>query len=154
ASGSRRDRRDPRYAGLSLRSQHRPYGRWEDRGSHPPERSPRPARSGARPSSTRGGIRMKRYTLLVIGILAALWATFSIVRTQPRRERTDPPTPPPISDFSETVAAVGLVEASTENISVGTPLSEVVASVFVSAGQTVKRNDPLFDLDTRHLRAD
>ncbi|HEY8151869.1 MAG TPA: biotin/lipoyl-binding protein [Vicinamibacteria bacterium] len=59
-----------------------------------------------------------------------------------------------MSDFPSTVAAVGLVEASTENISVGTPLAGVVAKVFVTAGQMVKAGDPLFELDARHLRAD
>ena len=51
---------------------------------------------------------MKRFILPAIGILAAVWATYSVVRTQPRRAPTDPPAPPPISDFKDTVAAVGL----------------------------------------------
>ncbi len=97
---------------------------------------------------------MKRLVLPLVGLLAAFWATFSIARTQPRREATLPPTQPPVSDFQDTVAAVGLVEASTENISVGSPLSAVVAKVFVTAGQTLKRGDPLFELDSRHLHAD
>ena len=97
---------------------------------------------------------MKRLILPFIGILAALWATFSVARTQPRRQRTEPPAPPPVSDFPNTVAAVGLVEASTENISVGSPLDGVVARVFVTAGNLVKAGDPLFELDTRQLRAD
>jgi multidrug efflux pump subunit AcrA (membrane-fusion protein) len=59
-----------------------------------------------------------------------------------------------MSDYSDTVAAVGLVEASTENISVGTPLAGVVTRVFVTAGQTVRGDEPLFELDTRQLRAD
>jgi HlyD family secretion protein len=97
---------------------------------------------------------MKRLVLPLVGVLATLWATFSIARTHPRRESTQPPAPPPLSDFPSTVAAVGLVEASTENISVGTPLPGVVAKVFVTAGQMVKAGDPLFELDARHLRAD
>ena len=97
---------------------------------------------------------MKRLILPLVGLLAAFWATFSIARTQPRRERTEPPARPPVSDFANTVAAVGLVEASTENISIGSPLAAIVARVFVTAGQTVKEGDPLFELDTRHLRAD
>src|SRR5262249_39055096 len=46
------------------------------------------------------------------------------------------------------------VEARTENISIGSSLSGVVARVFVTAGQSVKTGEPLFDLDIRHLRAD
>jgi multidrug efflux pump subunit AcrA (membrane-fusion protein) len=97
---------------------------------------------------------MKRFILPLIGILAALWAAYSVVRTQPRRDPTDPPASPAVSDFKETVAAVGLIEASTENISVGTPLAGVVVRVFVTAGQSVKGGDPLFELDTRQLRAE
>ena len=97
---------------------------------------------------------MKRFVLPVIGVLAAVWAAYSVVRTQPHRAPTDPPSPPPISDFKDTIAAVGLIEASTENIWVGTPLAGVVEHVFVTAGQTVRRGDPLFELDTRQLRAE
>ena len=97
---------------------------------------------------------MKRFALPLIGILAALWATYSVARTAPRRHRTNPPAAAPISDFSRTVAAVGLVEANSENIAIGTPLGGVVSQIFVSVGQSVKTGDPLFVLDTRQLRAD
>jgi len=97
---------------------------------------------------------MKRLILPLIGILAASWAGYSVVRTQPRRTPTDPPTPPAISEYAETVAAVGLIEASTENIWVGTPLGGVVVRVRVTAGQSVGIGDPLFELDTRQLRAE
>jgi multidrug efflux pump subunit AcrA (membrane-fusion protein) len=97
---------------------------------------------------------MNRFILPIIGVLAAVWAAFSVARTHPRRTSTDPPSPPPVSGFANTVAAVGLIEASTENISIGTPLSGVVASVFVAAGDVVKAGDPLFRLDVRHVHAE
>jgi HlyD family secretion protein len=97
---------------------------------------------------------MKRFVLPVVGVLAALWATFSIARTMPRRESTAPPALPPITDFPSTVAAVGLVEASTENISVGSPLPAVVTRVFVTPGQMVDAGEPLYELDLRQLRAE
>ena len=97
---------------------------------------------------------MKRFLLPIIGILSALWAAYSVARTTPHRHRTSPPGPPPVSDFSRTVAAVGLVEANSENIAIGTPLSGVVSQIFVSVGQSVKTGDPLFVLDTRQLQAD
>jgi multidrug resistance efflux pump len=52
------------------------------------------------------------------------------------------------------VAAVGLVESSTENIAIGTPLSNVVTEVPAIAGRSVKAGDALFRLDDRHLRAE
>jgi HlyD family secretion protein len=97
---------------------------------------------------------MKRFILPIIGIVAALWAAYSVARTTPRRHATNPPAAAPVSDFSRTVAAVGLIEANSENIAVGTPLPGVVDKVFVSVGQSVKEGDPLFVLDTRQLRAD
>jgi hypothetical protein len=87
---------------------------------------------------------MKRLILPLIGILAAVWAAYSVVRAQPRRERTDPPAPPAVSDFTHTVAAVGLIEASTENISVGTPLAGVVVRVLVTLLGGVARNSTHF----------
>ena len=97
---------------------------------------------------------MKRFILPALALVAALWAAYSVARTQPRRIPTTPPEPPPVTDFTDTVAAVGLVEASTENISIGTPLAGVIAKVFVTAGQTVRSGQPLFEVDTRQLRAD
>jgi multidrug efflux pump subunit AcrA (membrane-fusion protein) len=97
---------------------------------------------------------MKRFILPAIGVLTAVWSAYSVVRTQPHRTPTDPPAPPAVSDFADTIAAVGLIEASTENIWVGTPLGGVVERVFVTAGQTVRRGEPLFELDTRQLRAE
>jgi multidrug efflux pump subunit AcrA (membrane-fusion protein) len=97
---------------------------------------------------------MRRFILPLIGILAAAWAAYAIVHTTTHRESTIPPSPPPVSDFRDTVAAVGLVEASTENIAIGTSLSGIVPKVFVGAGDAVRAGDPLFELDTRQLRAE
>jgi HlyD family secretion protein len=78
----------------------------------------------------------------------------SVVRSQPRHETNLPPSPPPVSPYVHTVAAEGLVESSSENISIGTPLSDVVTAVPVVVGQKVKAGDPLFKLDDRQLQAD
>jgi multidrug resistance efflux pump len=90
--------------------------------------------------------------LLALGLLA--FAVYHVLGAQ----RT-PPRPPPVveparSPFARTVAASGLVEAQTENISVGTHLPGVVAEVHVKVGQQVKKGDPLFRLDDRHLQAE
>lgn len=97
---------------------------------------------------------MRRFTLPILGVLSALWAAYSVARTAPRRHRTDPPTAPPASDFAKTVAAVGLIEANSENIAIGTPLSGVATRIFVRVGDSVRAGDPLFVLDTRQLQAD
>lgn len=97
---------------------------------------------------------MKRTILPLIAFLALSFGVISVVRSQPRHETNLPPSPPPVPPFAHVVAAEGLVEASSENISIGTPLSEVVTAVPVVVGQRVKVGDPLFQLDDRQLQAD
>lgn len=97
---------------------------------------------------------MTRLALPSLGAVAILWAIYAIVQMYPARAATAPPVAPPVSEFAATVAAVGLVEPSSENISVGSPLAAVVTRVFVTAGDVVERGDPLFSLDVRTLNAD
>src|SRR5262249_8875797 len=97
---------------------------------------------------------MRRFLLPIRGLLPRGRASLPHRRTTPRPERTDPPAPPPASEYRDTVAAAGVIEASTENIAVGVPLSAIVPKVFVAAGDAVRAGDPLFELDTRHLRAE
>src|SRR6266511_766065 len=97
---------------------------------------------------------MKKIALPLTALVALTFGIVSVVRSQPKREPTTPPSEPPVSPFSHTVAAVGLVETSTENIAIGTPLADVVSEVFVRVNQAVNAGDPLFQLDDRHLRAE
>jgi len=90
--------------------------------------------------------------LLALGALS--FGIISVVHSQPRRVTNLPPSPPPASPYAHAVAAEGLVEASSENISIGTSLAEVVTEVPVVVGQKVKAGDPLFRLDDRQLQAD
>jgi multidrug resistance efflux pump len=96
---------------------------------------------------------MKRKILPVIAVVALALATVSIVRTQPRAQINEPPVAPPHADFEQRVAAVGLIEASSENMSIASHLPGVVEKVFVTVGQEVKAGDPLVKLDTRALEA-
>ena len=97
---------------------------------------------------------MKRFFLFGLALLAAVYAGFSMLRNHTSPEHTEPPLKPPVSDFLRTVAAVGLVESSTENIAIGTPLAGIVEKVFVEVGQKVKAGEPLFQLDIRNLTAE
>ena len=47
-----------------------------------------------------------------------------------------------------------MVEASNDNISLGTSLPGIVKTVFVKVGDRVKAGQPLFQIDDRELRAD
>jgi HlyD family secretion protein len=96
---------------------------------------------------------MRKFVIPALAVLAILFGVGMVVQNHPRRESTSPPSPPPARPFEHTVAAVGLVETSTENIAIGTPIAEIAAEVYAVVGLAVKRGDPLFKLDDRHLRA-
>lgn len=96
---------------------------------------------------------MKRWIIPIIAAFALIAGIISVLRSQPRREATTPPVQPPASAFAHNVAAVGLVETSTENIAIGSHLPGVVEKVFVTVGDPVKAGASLFKIDDRNLRA-
>ena len=68
------------------------------------------------------------------------------------------PVAPPLSQpahspYASTVAGAGLVEASSENIVVGTALPGTVERVTVKVGERVEKGVPLFVLDRRQAQA-
>jgi multidrug efflux pump subunit AcrA (membrane-fusion protein) len=97
---------------------------------------------------------MRKWILPIIAAAAFAFGFISVVHSQPRHETAVPPAPPPVSAYEHRVAAVGLVETSTENIAIGTPLADVVVEVPVTVGQSVKAGDVLFRLDDRQWRAE
>lgn len=76
-------------------------------------------------------------------------------------EKAKPPTLPtenhviyPAVPFKSYISGVGIVEASSDNISIGTPLNRIVERVFVNVGQEVKKGEVLFTLEYQDLQAD
>ncbi len=55
--------------------------------------------------------------------------------------------------FASYISGPGIIEASSENIAVGTPVSGIVAAVYVKWGDRVKNGAPLFKVDSRDLEA-
>jgi RND family efflux transporter MFP subunit len=54
--------------------------------------------------------------------------------------------------FGSYIFGSGIVEASTGNIAVGTPVSGIVTAVYVKWGERVKSGDPLFKIDSGDLK--
>jgi multidrug efflux pump subunit AcrA (membrane-fusion protein) len=92
--------------------------------------------------------------LPLLAFVALVFASGLVWKWRSVKRSTAPPSPPPTTDFLRTVSAVGLVEASTENIAVNTTVSGLVMRVYVKAGDVVKTGQPLFSLDDRDLRAE
>jgi multidrug resistance efflux pump len=96
----------------------------------------------------------RKYGLPLAALLMLFFAVYNVIQGQQQLPKLEPPVPPARSPFGAGVAGAGLVEAQTENISVGTNLPGIVTRVFVEVGRKVRQGDPLFLVDDRALKAD
>lgn len=88
--------------------------------------------------------------LLAIGGLAVAIVTV-IQGNQAPRSAASPISSPNIS-FKSYVAGAGIVEASTGNIAIGTPISGIVTEIYVKWDEQVVAGEPLFKIDDRDLQ--
>jgi RND family efflux transporter MFP subunit len=87
--------------------------------------------------------------LAVVGIGLAIAAIMLGDRTPPGASAVVNPV---VSPFATAVAGAGIVEASSENIAIGTPVSGIVTAIAVKWGDRVKSGDLLFKIDDRDLQ--
>jgi multidrug resistance efflux pump len=95
-----------------------------------------------------------KYGVPVLAGVALIFASVSVARLRPVDIKTEPSRKPPTAPFAHEVGAVGLVEASSENIAISIPVPGLVTTVYVKAGDRIKKGQPLFALDDRDLRAE
>src|SRR5579859_5086946 len=88
--------------------------------------------------------------LAVIGLAIAIFMVFRGNRTVPTAQAVVKTANAPFTSY---IFGPGIVEASTENIAIGTPVSGIVTAVYVTWGDQVKSGAPLFKVDTRDLEA-
>lgn len=92
--------------------------------------------------------------LPAVALLGVIFAVYSVVTGQRELPHAQPITEPATPKYSSYVAGAGLVEASTENIAVGTLVGGVVTEIAVKVGDQVKAGQPLFKIDDRDLQAE
>lgn len=96
---------------------------------------------------------LRKYLLPSVALAGAIVALLVVFWSQRKQPVAPIPFAPPQSPYEYSIYGSGLIEASTENISIGTPFLELIMQVFVVEGDFVKKADPLFQLDTRSLEA-
>jgi RND family efflux transporter MFP subunit len=92
----------------------------------------------------------------ILAAIAGVVAIFGIDRLQAERrlpQSGDPPLPPAPKPFAQAVSATGILEALSENVSIGVPQPGLVTEVKVKVNDAVKTGDVLFLLDDRDLLA-
>ena len=87
---------------------------------------------------------------------AGIWMMFQVIQIIHASESpTIPPPPvaPPQKPFESSIAGTGILEALSENVSIGVPQSGLVTEVAVKVSDKVKKGDPLMKIDDRELQA-
>lgn len=90
------------------------------------------------------------FYLSLIGIVLALILIRIVNAPAPERSEARAPA---VNPYKNVIAASGIVESIDRNISVGVPQSGLVTKVFVKVSDHVTQGEPLFELDSRELRA-
>jgi HlyD family secretion protein len=96
-------------------------------------------------------IRKYLLPLLALAGVALAMAVVFLGKTAPRW--SEPGMSAPRAPYASYIAGAGLIEASTGNIAVGTPISGIIVAVYVKSDDRVNPGDPLFKIDDRDLQA-
>jgi multidrug efflux pump subunit AcrA (membrane-fusion protein) len=94
-----------------------------------------------------------KYLLPVLALLGVAAAVAMVNEGNRSPSATTPIFQPAEAPFSSYIFGPGIIEASTQNIAIGTPVSGIVTDTYVKWGERVKTGAPLLKIDTRDLQA-
>jgi RND family efflux transporter MFP subunit len=98
---------------------------------------------------------MNRFLVLpFLAIIGIIFVIRTVIVGSVPQPVAAPLIAPPQSPFPRFVAGSGIIEASSENIAIASPLAGVIKGVFVKAGDRVDRDQALFALDDRDILAE
>jgi HlyD family secretion protein len=93
-----------------------------------------------------------KYMLPAVAIIGLAVAVGTVIQGDQTRLFVEPVVQSARVPFASYVAGAGMIEASTENIAIGTPVSGIVAAIYVKWSDRVNTGDPLFKIDDRDLQ--
>ncbi len=93
-----------------------------------------------------------KYMLPALAIIGLAVAISTVIQGNQTRPLAEPPVQSAKVPFASYVAGSGMIEASTENIAIGTPVSGIVVAIYVTWGDRVNAGEPLFKIDDRDLQ--
>jgi len=96
---------------------------------------------------------IRKYLLPFLAIAGLGTAIFMVIQGNRTVSVVQPAVQSAQAPFTSSIFGPGIVEASSENIAIGTPVSGIVTAIYVKWGDTVKARAPLFKVDTRDLEA-
>lgn len=96
----------------------------------------------------------KFYLLPILAIVAVIFVIRTVIMGSMPPPIAAPVVQPAQAPYERFVAGSGIIEASSENIAIASPLAGVIKEVFVKAGDKVSVDQPLFSLDDRAILAE
>lgn len=97
---------------------------------------------------------LKNKVLPVAALLGLALAISVAVGSETKKPPAQPVAEPAQAPYAAYLGGAGLVEAGTDNISLGTSVPGVVRRVLAAVGDRVREGQPLFEIDDRDLRAE
>ena len=97
---------------------------------------------------------LTRYLLPIVAIVGVIFAIAFVHAGNAQTPAAPPVAEPARAPYESYIAGAGIVEASTENIAVGTPVAGVVTVIDHKIGDRVRAGEPLFQIDSRDLQAE
>jgi HlyD family secretion protein len=93
-----------------------------------------------------------KYLLPGVALIGLAVAISTVIQGNQTAPLVEPAVRSAKVPFASYVAGADIIEASTENIAIGTPVSGIVAAIYVKWGDRVNAGDPLFKIDDRDLQ--
>ncbi|MBS0370722.1 MAG: efflux RND transporter periplasmic adaptor subunit [Proteobacteria bacterium] len=98
-------------------------------------------------------MKLKNRILPGLAALGLIVAIIVAVQAERRPPPAQPVAQPAQAPFKSYIGGAGLVEASSNNIDIGTGVAGIVQKVLVKVGEHVAIGTPLFQIDDRDFRA-
>src|ERR1700736_11078 len=93
-----------------------------------------------------------KFLLPAVAIIGLALAISTVIQGNQTTPLVEPAVQSAKVPFSSYVAGAGMIEASTENIAIGTPVSGIVVAIYATWGDRVNAGEPLFKIDDRDLQ--
>jgi multidrug efflux pump subunit AcrA (membrane-fusion protein) len=96
---------------------------------------------------------LTKYIIPAFALCGVIFAVLFVRAGNKPTPASQPVALPAQAPFDAYIAGAGIIEASTENIAIGTVVPGVVNEIFVKTGDHVSKDQPLFKIDDREMRA-
>ena len=95
---------------------------------------------------------ISKYLLPLLAVIGFVIAIGAVIRGNETSSIALPPVQAAKVPFASYVSGAGIIEASTENIAIGTPVPGIVTAIYVKWDDRVNTGDPLFQIDDRDVQ--